>query len=84
MSTWWPPGLGRYLVMHPRDVPAVITAAWALRRNRWWWRAPFLPVPDDSYWRFRLTTFDGSGATRLDPRAVVQAAKWSRRQRSTR
>ena len=84
MNAWWPPKLGRYLLAHPRDVPAVVAAAWALRRSRWWRRAPFLPVPDESYWRFRLATFDGSSTTHLDPRAVVEAAKWSRRQRSTR
>ncbi len=84
MSAWWPPRFGRYLAAHPRDVPVVVAAAWALRRNQWWRRSPFLPIPDDAYWRFRLATFDGSATARLEPRAIVEAARWSRRQRSTR
>ncbi len=80
----WPPRFARYLVTHPRDVPVVIAAAWALRRTGWWRRTPFLPVPDDAYWQFRLATFGGSPTPQLDPREVVEAAKWSRRQRSTR
>ncbi len=82
MSSWWPPKFGRYLATHPRDLPLVIAGAWAMRRNRWWRRAPYLPIPDDAYWRFRLSTFDGSPTARLDPREVVEAARWSHHQRS--
>ena len=84
MSAWWPRALGWYLLRHPVDAVAVGVSAWALRRNHWWRRPPFLPLPDAAYWRFRLATYDGSPTARLEPRAVVDAAKWSRLQRNAR
>ena len=81
MRRWWPPGFGRYLITHPRDVPLVASAAWPMRRNRWWSRPPFLPLPDDAYWRFRLTTFNGAGEQPLTPVDIVEAVRWSRLQR---
>jgi hypothetical protein len=41
-----------------------ITALAAVRRmarRGWWHRAPFVPVPGEAYWRFRLETAYGSG-----------------------
>jgi hypothetical protein len=80
MSEWWVPGLGRYLLHHPRDIASVVRAAWRLRRRDWWRRRPWLPLPAPEYWHFRLTTVNGPHG-RLDPAAVVAAARWSDRQR---
>src|SRR5437588_9269780 len=59
-----------------RDAAVVIGAVWsrprlwgsalgALRRmarRGWWRRAPFLPVPGEQYWAFRLeTAYGGAG-----------------------
>ena len=55
-------------------------AGWRLRRKKWWRRAPFLPLPDPEYWRFRIATLGADAGTPLTPAAVVDAAKWSLRQ----
>jgi len=80
MKQFWTPGLGRYMLRHPSAVPVLARAAWRLRRDAWWRCAPFLPLPGDAYWKFRITTVAGTTGE-LDPRGVVDAARWSLRQR---
>jgi hypothetical protein len=67
------------------------TAAWsivvgALRfaKAGWWRHPPFLPVPDERYWRFRMETVYGDEQAQVGPDDVAEAARWSRRTRSTR
>jgi len=48
-----------------------------LARRRWWARAPFLPLPDADYLRFRFETQYGSGG-RPDPRDLVAYLEWCR------
>ncbi len=74
----------RYFIAHPGDLVPLLDAAWALRRRAWWRRAPFVPVPDQLYWDFRLGTVGGSPPGELTPLGVVQAARWSRAQRTSR
>lgn len=62
-------------------------AAGALRRmarRGWWRRAPFLPVPGEAYWRFRLeTAYGGSDSGgELSPADVVAFLRWCQRSRS--
>ena len=80
-----------------RDAAVVVSAVWsrpalwgaafgAVRRmakRGWWRRAPFLPLPGEAYWQFRLETAyggDGSdgGPTRED---VVAYLRWCQRSR---
>ena len=45
----------------------------------WWRRAPFLPIPDADYLRFRMiTAYGGSGEVRLVPADVVADLTWCR------
>ena len=81
MSTYWAPGLARHLIRHPSHTPTLLRAGWRLRREGWWRRPPFLPLPAADYWDFRLTTVNGSSSVPLDPEAMVDAATWSLRQR---
>jgi hypothetical protein len=74
------PGLARAIVRNPVDGVVLARAAWRLRRDGWWRRAPFLPLPDESYWAFRMTTAMGEGGAPT-PSQVVQAARWAVRQR---
>ncbi len=74
----------RYLVRHPSAIPVVLRAGWRLRARQWWRRAPFLPVPGKSYWRFRMVTATGSATGTLSARDVVDAATWSVQQRGER
>lgn len=73
--------LARFLLRHPTRVPAVLQAGWRLRANNWWRRVPFLPLPDQRYWNFRIMTATGSIEGRMSAREIVDAATWSSRQR---
>jgi hypothetical protein len=46
--------------------------------DRWWARAPFLPIPSQRYLRFRLVTQYGDTSHRVDPADVVNYLRWCR------
>ena len=70
--------LGLRALVSPRLAVALLAAAWAFRRREWWRRAPFLPVPDREYLRWRMYTAYGS-ETAVPPRDdVVRFARWRR------
>jgi len=73
--------LARYLALRPGQLPVVIRAGWRLRARGWWRRAPFLPLPDRSYWNFRMMTATGSTNGPMSADDIIHAAQWSRRQR---
>ena len=54
-----------------------VSQALRLARPRWWARAPFVPVPDPDYLRFRFETQYGS-AGRPDPHDLVTYLEWCR------
>jgi hypothetical protein len=56
-----------------------VAARQALRiaRPRWWQRAPFLPIPDAEYLRFRLETAYGD-AIAPRPADLVAYLEWCR------
>jgi hypothetical protein len=68
------------------------TSAGALRRmarQGWWHRAPFLPLPGEAYWRFRLeTAYGGDGGDgetgELSQGDVVAFLLWCQRSRPRR
>jgi hypothetical protein len=66
---------------HPSIWWSALTAVARLSRRRWWRRRPFLPVPGEAYWVFRLVTaFGGTGedaVVRADD--VVAYLRWCRR-----
>ncbi|HEV3187653.1 MAG TPA: hypothetical protein VGZ04_06350 [Acidimicrobiales bacterium] len=74
-------GLLWYLARRPKLVPLVVRAAWRLRAKYWWRRAPYLPLPDEHYWNFRMMTATGSTEGHVSAREIVDAARWSSRQR---
>ena len=61
----------------PGLAPALVRVGWRFRRRDWFRRAPFLPIPDRNYLRWRMLTAYG------DPNAVPPAddvaryAKWA-------
>jgi hypothetical protein len=61
-SRWW---FGAVLAVlrRPRLWPTAAGQALRLARPGWWRRAPFLPVPDRDYVRFRIQTAYGSQGT---------------------
>ena len=62
-----------------------------MARRGWWRRAPYLPVPGEAYWRFRMETVYGlggpdapSGGATLTPEDVVAFLRWCQRSRPER
>ncbi|MEY3482004.1 MAG: hypothetical protein RLZ40_47 [Actinomycetota bacterium] len=49
-----------------------------LAPNGWWRRAPFLPLPDERYLRFRLETQYGDAMHSTEPRDLVTYLAWCR------
>ena len=47
-------------LVNPRLALDLLRAAWAFRRRGWMAHAPFLPVPDRTYLRWRMYTAYGS------------------------
>jgi hypothetical protein len=77
MRKYWSPGLGTFLARHPSAGLKLVRAGWRFRPNGWWRRAPYLPLPDDAYWHFRVTTYAGSSSSSLAPEIMVDAAVWA-------
>ncbi|HUY43244.1 MAG TPA: hypothetical protein VMU98_05715 [Acidimicrobiales bacterium] len=73
--------IAAYFLRRPLDAVAVGRAGWRLRRRHWWRSRPYLPLPDQKYWEFRMKTAFGDERGPLEPRDVVAAARWSLRQR---
>jgi hypothetical protein len=73
----WAPGLVRYLTRRPAKAWILARAGWRLRRDGWPYHPPFLPLPDSSYWHFRMVTVNGSSGARLSPASMVEAAEWA-------
>lgn len=65
-------------LVHPRLGLDLLKTAWVFRRRRWWAAAPFLPVPDRTYVRWRMYTAygDEDAVPPLDD--VVRFAQWRR------
>jgi hypothetical protein len=63
---------------HPSMWPTAIRQGRGLVPNRWWRRAPFLPVPSRSYLEFRLVTQYGDISHRPEPADVLNYLRWCR------
>lgn len=65
-----------------REPSLLVPLLVAMRRyapRGWWRRAPFLPVPDERYWRFRMETAYGDEEAVADADDVAAVLRWSRR-----
>lgn len=67
----------RAVVARPRLWPAALRQARVLVPSGWWRRAPFLPVPDRAWLRFRLTTAYGDPDAPLGADDLVTWLAWS-------
>jgi len=68
---------GRAL-LSPRLAVDLLRTAWAFRRRDWWRSAPFLPVPDPVYLRWRMYTAYGHERAVPPVEDVVRFARWRR------
>ena len=60
-------------------LPSVISASYAFRARRWWKQAPFLPLPEPEYTRWRLYTAYGSSRRRPSFPDIAAFALWRQR-----
>lgn len=65
-------------LVSPRLAVDLCRTAWAFRRRRWWAQAPFLPVPDGPYLRWRMYTAYGDERAVPPIDDVVRFARWRR------
>lgn len=68
---------GRAL-LNPRLAVDLVRTAWAFRRRRWWGRAPFLPLPDRAYLRWRMYTAYADENAVPPAEDVMRFARWRR------
>jgi hypothetical protein len=64
--------------LNPRLALDLLSTAWAFRRRGWWRRAPFLPLPDRAYLRWRMYTAYGDEHAVPPARDVIGFARWRR------
>ncbi len=85
MSRFMERGTVPALLRRPWRIPRALQAVAALAPQGWWRRRPFLPLPDDAYWRFRLETSSGGDGTTLpSPEEVVEVVDCLHRMRRQR
>ncbi len=46
--------------------------------NDWWKQKPYLPIPDDSWMKFRLETAFADEAGRPEPEQFVEYLEWAK------
>lgn len=67
------------VLRHPSLWMTGLRQALVLARPGWWRHAPFLPLPDPAYLRFRLeTAYGGHGDRPPEPGDVVTYLRWCR------
>jgi len=64
--------------VRPRLAVDLLRTAWAFRRRRWWRVAPFLPLPDRDYLRWRMYTAYGQEDAIPPLEDVIGFARWRR------
>jgi len=77
----WPGLLARLLLrglVSPRLAVDLVRAGWAFRRRAWWRTPPFLPVPDRTYFRWRMVTAYGREDAVPPVEDVIGFARWRR------
>lgn len=75
----WPVAAVLAVLRHPSLWATGLRQALVLARPGWWRRAPFLPLPDPAYLRFRLeTAYGGLGDRPPEPGDLVTYLRWCR------
>jgi hypothetical protein len=65
-------------LVNPRLAIDLLRTAWSFRRRHWWHQAPWLPLPDRTYLRWRMYTAYGDEAAVPPPEDVIRFARWRR------
>jgi hypothetical protein len=64
-------------VTNPALAADLLRVAWRFRRRGWYWRAPFLPLPDRRYVRWRMLTAYGDPDAVPPAADVIRYARWA-------
>jgi hypothetical protein len=67
--------------VRPTLAVALLTVAWRFRARGWYRRAPWLPLPDRSYLRWRMYTAYGDADAVPPIDDIERYARWAARQR---
>ena len=70
--------LGARALLSPRTAFDLLGVAWAFRRRGWWRAAPFLPLPDRDYLRWRMYTAYADENAVPPAVDVLRFARWRR------
>lgn len=65
-------------LVNPRLAVDLLRTMWAFRRRGWYGRFPFLPLPDQTYLRWRMYTAYGSEDAVPPVADVIGFARWRR------
>ncbi len=67
------------VVVHPSLWLTALRQLRLLAPTGWWRSAPWLPLPDPGYLRFRMVTaYGGDGARAAEPEDLVTYLRWCR------
>lgn len=66
-------------LLSPRTARALLVVGWRFRRNRWYLRFPFLPLPARDYVRWRMYTAYGDYDAVPPVDDVIRYARWAAR-----
>lgn len=65
-------------LVHPSLAADLLTVAWRFRARDWHRHAPFLPLPDTTYLRWRMYTAYGDFDAVPSPAEVERYVRWAR------
>ena len=65
-------------LVNPRLAVDLLRTAWAFRRRGWLTRFPFLPLPDETYLRWRMYTAYADEKAVPPVEDVIGFSKWRR------
>ena len=66
-------------LLSPSTAYALLVVGWRFRRNRWYLRFPFLPLPARDYVRWRMYTAYGDHDAVPPVDDVIRYARWAAR-----
>jgi hypothetical protein len=78
LSYRWLVRAGAALARHPALWGTAARQVLVLAAAGWWRHAPYLPVPDPDYLRFRLQTAYGDAEREPEPSDLVTYLHWCR------
>jgi hypothetical protein len=67
------------VLAHPSLWPTAVRQVALLAPSGWWRRAPYVPLPDPAYLRFRMVTaYGGDGDRGAEPEDLLTYLRWCR------